>query len=507
MPAEHVPDRRWRRLIAASSIALAVGLITPALKAAPPALSDQAISDAIEEELLSAQAVPMTRLDIKTENGVVTLTGTVDNVLAKTRAARVASTVKGARAVVNRIEVQPDEPRSDQEIRTDVALALAADPAADAYELTAEVEDGVVTLSGTVESWQEEQLAIMAAKGVAGVRAVKSNIDINYGVERTDAQIAADVRRALAADVLVDDGMIDVTVEDAHVELTGTVGSLAQRNEAYGDAWVMGVESVDVSGLEVAWWASDENLRQDKYVEKSDQAIRRALQAALRMDPRVSMFDIAVDVSDGRVTLHGAVDNLKAKRAAANDARHTVGVRYVQNNIKIEPVQPLTDAEIAANIREALQRDPFIEAGEVSVNVNDGVARLTGTVDTFFERAQADDVIARVEGVSAIENDLLVSADLDPLYYDPYVDEFYTFDIEYDYDAEREWADDAEIRESIEDHMWWSPFVDADDVYVTVNDGVAALTGTVDTLAERRAATENAYDGGAIRVENELAVL
>lgn len=49
--------------------------------------------------------------------------------------------------------------------------------------------------------------------------------------------------------------------------------------------------------------------------------------------------------------------------------------------------------------------------------------------------------------------------------------------------------------------------MDADDIYVTVDDGVSILTGTVDTWTERSAATENAYDGGAIWVDNELAVL
>ncbi|MDQ3731482.1 MAG: BON domain-containing protein [Pseudomonadota bacterium] len=63
-----------------------------------------------------------------------------------------ASTVKGVRSVVNRIKVQPDKPRSDEEIRRDVTQELAADPAVDSYELAAEVDDGVVALPDTVKS-------------------------------------------------------------------------------------------------------------------------------------------------------------------------------------------------------------------------------------------------------------------------------------------------------------------------------------------------------------------
>lgn len=91
-------------------------------------------------------------LDIDTEQGIAALSRSVDNVLAKSRAARVASTVKGVRSVVNRIKVQPDKPRSDEEIRQDVTQELAADPAADSYELAAEVDDGVVALPDTVKS-------------------------------------------------------------------------------------------------------------------------------------------------------------------------------------------------------------------------------------------------------------------------------------------------------------------------------------------------------------------
>jgi osmotically-inducible protein OsmY len=66
--------------------------------------------------------------------------------------------------------------------------------------------------------------------------------------------------------------------------------------------------------------------------------------------------------------------------------------------------------------------------------------------------------------------------------------------------------DDWEIKRDIEDELWWSPFVDAEDISVTVTDGTATLVGVVDTLRERRVATENAYEGGAKHVRSELKV-
>jgi osmotically-inducible protein OsmY len=156
---------------------------------------------------------------------------------------------------------------------------------------------------------------------VTGVIEASCKIDINYDAERSDAQIAADIKRALDFNVLVDEGIIGATVNDAYLELTGVLGSREQRNEPYSDVWMMGMESVDVSGQEVVWWAHDEDMRKDKPVDKSDQGICLALRALLINDPCVSMVGIVINVSDGPVTMNGTVDNRKAKRAAVSDAQ------------------------------------------------------------------------------------------------------------------------------------------------------------------------------------------
>ncbi|MBD3181561.1 BON domain-containing protein [Candidatus Poribacteria bacterium] len=54
--------------------------------------------------------------------------------------------------------------------------------------------------------------------------------------------------------------------------------------------------------------------------------------------------------------------------------------------------------------------------------------------------------------------------------------------------------------------MFWSLFVDSDGIVVSVEDAVATLTGTVETWSERQSATENAIEGGTIRVINKLEV-
>jgi hypothetical protein len=77
---------------------------------------DQAVTDAVEMELLVNNGVPFDPVDVETSDGVVTSSGTVSNLLAKERAAKVSLAVKGVRAVVNRIEAKPIF-REDYEIR------------------------------------------------------------------------------------------------------------------------------------------------------------------------------------------------------------------------------------------------------------------------------------------------------------------------------------------------------------------------------------------------------
>jgi osmotically-inducible protein OsmY len=242
---------------------------------------------------------------------------------------------------------------------------------------------------------------------------------------------------------------------------------------------VPGVRAVDVGGLDVEWWARDD-MRRDKYVLLSDEQLKRAVEDALGYDPRVLSFDPIVEVRGGVVTLGGTVDNLEARRAAERDARNTVGVVDVRNHLRVRPRATATDEELAQGVRQALARDPYMRDFVVSVTASSGEVRLAGEADSEFEKVYAETVAAGVPGVVDVRNDMRVR-------------------------APRRRADRA-IERDIEDELLWSPFVDSDEVNVTVRNGVATLTGSVDTWADYAWAEENAREGGARAVENDLSV-
>jgi osmotically-inducible protein OsmY len=482
-------------------------IAAPNAKAAKQAVTSLSISDTVEDELIQDKAVKSYMIDVQTTDGVVTLDGKVSNLLAKERAKAIAETVKGVRSVVNKIDVVPGKLRSDWEIREDVKDALLMDSATESYEIDVGVHDGTVTLTGTVDSWQEREMCEKVAKGVKGIKQVKNEVVVDYKETRPDFDVKMDVKKGLRWDVLVDHALIEVSVEDGEVILAGVVGSAAEKSQAVMDAFVAGAKTVDSTRLEVRRWARDEDLKGDKYKVKSEEEIRAAVKDALFYDPRVASYGIQTEVYKDTVTLRGTVNNLKAKRAAAQDARNTVGVRYVENRIKVRPRIRISDEKVENRIERAFIRHPYLEEYELSASVVGGIADLYGRVDSYFEKAQAEDLASRVRGVVYVDNNITVEERYSSLTYKPYVDEWRAPDFDwYYFEPEVTMKRDGEIKEEIKDELFWSPFVDADEVFVRVEEGVATLTGTVDSWTEYNAATENAYEGGATKVNNQLAV-
>lgn len=468
-------------------------------------LEDEEITAAVKGVLIDDPGVNAGKVDVDTANGVATLSGTVDNILAKDRSASLAQSVRGVRAVVNQIKVEAPL-RTDPVIRQDVTDALLRNPVTKAWEIGVAVEDAEVILTGTVDSWQKKTMTARVAKGVRGVTAIDNQIEVDYDEARADTQIRKEVEARLRWDALVDDAMIEVEVDDAEVTLSGTVASMAEKRQAATDAWVAGVKDVIADELTVIPWEEADKLREDKYETKADEDIRQAIQDAFSYDPRVNMFDLEVSVESGRVTLSGIVNSLSARRAAAQDARNTVGVWTVRNQIQVRPSAGLSDEAIAQRVRNVLANDPYTEDLDIKVRVSNAEVYLNGTVDSMFDKLHAEYVASDVFGVTQVRN-RLKTGETQSFGYSPRTDEWSGYD-----HARRNEPrtytrlNDWEIAERIRDQLFWSPFLQEEDVTVNVEDGEAHLTGTVDTWGEREAATECAYKGGALTVDNALKV-
>jgi osmotically-inducible protein OsmY len=444
-------------------------------------VEEKDITSHIESEYWQDESVPSNAINVVTTDGIVTLSGSTDNILAKDRAQAIAEATVGVRAVVNRIQVLPPVLQTDAEIRKNIDTALLNDAATDSYEVKITVKDGIATLTGTVDSWQEKDLCETVTKGVKGVTAVNNQITVDYKTKRPDDEIEAEVKARLANDVRVDDALIDVAVNDAKVFLSGNVGSVQEKNRAIIDSWVGGVESVDADALDIKWWIRDEMRRHDIYTSQTDSDIQQAVKDAFLYDPRVLSFDIKVDVSFGTVTLSGIVDNLEARQAAEADAKNTMGVVRVINNIKVRPVSIPSSEDLKNRVASVFVNDPYIERFKMDISAYGGTVYLSGDVNTSWEKHRATRLAEGVKGVLSVVNNI-------------------------DFEQQWTWKPDWEILADVKDEIFWSPFVDADKVTVTVDDGVITLNGTVSNYSERQSAEDNAYEGGAKDVRNKLEI-
>lgn len=319
-------------------------------------ITDSGIAAAVETDLRMDKAVPPA-IGVNTSQGIVTLTGSVNNVMSRKQARNIAESIRGVRGVINEIVVTPAA-RPDDDIRKDVLLALLQDPATEAYPVHVSVAGGLVTLSGTVGSWAESQLAARVAQEVRGVTAVTNKISIKYTGKRTDQEIAADVNARLRWDAWLVGDPIQVQVDAGKVMLTGETGSLSARNRAEVDGWVNGVQAVNVVGLKVNPEITKKVLRKGFFSVASDQ-IRQAVLAAFRYDPRLRDSSISVRVEEDEVTLTGQVTHVKAIGAAGQDAWNTVGVVAVDNLLTVNPLWNWpSDADVQKALSAALARKP-----------------------------------------------------------------------------------------------------------------------------------------------------
>lgn len=129
-------------------------------------------------------------------------------------------------------------------------------------------------------------------------------------------------------------------------------------------------------------------------------------------------------------------------------------------------------------------------------------------MDSYFEKAVADDVASKVSGVVSVDNNIEVDEYAAPYVYDPYLDAWCNY--EYDWYAHqlpsKTLKSDKRIKEDLQQELFWTPFVDADQVNIAVDEGIVTLTGRVDSWMEYHAAAENALEAGAVWVDNDMTV-
>lgn len=207
------------------------------------------------------------------------------------------------------------------------------------------------------------------------------------------------------------------------------------------------------------------------------QQIEALIAADQRIDHQASHVRVLAHAET--VGLVGWVSRLPEKRWIEEMARDVAGPDRVQSCLVVGPPGQRPDPAIERAVRDSLMQDRWIDASSIQVRATNGVVRLSGVVETSFDRRLAGALCWWVQGVRGVVNDLSV------IYPEPDNDEI--------------------LAQTIQAMMDKDPLVDVTEVLVLCQHGVVTLAGTVAGAAAREAAENDAWIVDGVReVMNQI---
>ncbi len=215
--------------------------------------------------------------------------------------------------------------KTNEGLQKDVQAAIKWEPLLNAAEIGVIVKDGIVTLTGRVDSYAKKAEAESAAKNVAGVKAVVEKIDVHFGHlgERDDNDIAKEVINAFNWNWEVPNEKVTVKVEDGWITLGGELQWNYQKDAAGRSVNSLG----GVRGV-----INNITIKPDTH----DIIEKETIERALLRNWAINDDRIRVSVKSNNVTLKGTVDSIFQKEEAGRIAWNAPGVWTVDNELLID---------------------------------------------------------------------------------------------------------------------------------------------------------------------------
>jgi osmotically-inducible protein OsmY len=214
---------------------------------------------------------------------------------------------------------------------------------------------------------------------------------------------------------------------------------------------------------------------------KTDEDIKRDVEAELRWAPNVDETDMAIRVNSGVVTLSGFARSYIDRHAAENAVKRVSGVSAVANDlvVRLPSIDEIPDPELARNIVAALRFEMPAAHEHLQALVNDGHVTLEGTVEWGFLKDQAERVVHPLRGVKGVTNQITIRPRVAP----------------------------SEIKRKIQSALLRSAQLDSNAIQVESREGAVILRGKVRSWSERQEAQETAWAApGVTSVTNNITV-
>lgn len=215
--------------------------------------------------------------------------------------------------------------KTNRELQVDVLEAIKWEPLLKQAKIDVDAKDGVITLSGIVDSYIKKSQAEDTAKKITGVRAVVEKIEVKFNNddEKDDSEIATAVLNSLKSNRDIPFDKIQVEVENGHVTLDGKLEWNHQKEAAQKTVSNIGGIKVLTNNIKIETDSPDD-------IEKAE--IERAIERNWAMNNQ----EIQVGVSGNKVTLNGIVHSFYQKDVAERMAWNAPGVWSVSNELIID---------------------------------------------------------------------------------------------------------------------------------------------------------------------------
>nr|WP_198999474.1 BON domain-containing protein [Flavobacterium sp. ASV13] len=217
---------------------------------------------------------------------------------------------------------------------------------------------------------------------------------------KSNEELQKDVQNAIKWEPLLHAAEIGVTVKDGVVTLTGIVDGYFKKKEAENAA-------KNVSGVKAV--VEEIEIKYSNTFSKTDNDIAHEVLKALKDNWAVAEDRVKVKVEDGWVTLEGELTWNFQRQDAKTAISFLPGVKGVTNEIKIK--SDIKDAIEKKDVEKALARSWSLNAKDITVTVNGTNVKLTGFVDSVYQKDQAEKIVWKTPGIWSIDNDLVVEYD------------------------------------------------------------------------------------------------
>ena len=215
--------------------------------------------------------------------------------------------------------------KTNAELQTDVQNAIKWEPLLNAAEIGVTAKDGIVSLTGVVDSYSKKMEAENAAKKVIGVNALVEKIEVRFPSSwtKTNTEIANEVLSALKSNWSVPKDKVTVKVEDGWVTLEGELPWNYQKEAAKSAVnYLTGVKGV----------TNNIKIKSEMHDAIEQEDVEQAIGRSWAVDDNC----ISIKVSGTTVTLTGTVTSWYQKEEAGRIAWNTPGIWHVQNDLTVD---------------------------------------------------------------------------------------------------------------------------------------------------------------------------